>query len=55
MNELQGGQNVPSSAEEGWLREPKFAQTGWCWSSSTIDFLDQHHPGRSHKVLGIVS
>jgi hypothetical protein len=30
VNELPGERKIPSSAEEGWLREPEFAQTGWC-------------------------
>jgi len=37
VNKLQVEGKVPSSAEEGWMRDeknaakrPKFAQTGWC-------------------------
>ena len=37
VNELQVKGKIPSSAEEGWMRDqknvakpPKFAQTGWC-------------------------
>jgi hypothetical protein len=43
VNELAGERDVPSSAEEGWMRDeeetakpPKYAQTGWCWSNSVI-------------------
>jgi hypothetical protein len=48
VNELAGEREseVPSSAEEGWMRDEKelakpsnYAQTGWCWSNSII-FLD---------------
>src|SRR5688572_17761954 len=44
---------LPSSAEEGWLRAqeetakpPLNAQTGWCWP----EFPDQHHPVRFNEV-----
>ena len=57
VNELAGESKVPSSAEEGWMRDEvrsseatKYAQTGWCWSNSII-FLDQHHPG-AHQEMG---
>ena len=37
VNKTQVEGKVPSSAEEGWMRDPinaakqqKFAQTGWC-------------------------
>ena len=47
VNELAGESRVPSSAEEGWMRESKkklrshqkYAQTGWCWSNSIIFFV----------------
>ena len=29
-----------------FAKPPQFAQTGWWWSTS-IKFLDQHHPGAS--------
>ena len=51
-NQLACEERVPCSAEGGgWAKKriceaKKYAQTGWCWSSSTR-FLDQHHPGAS--------
>src|SRR6185295_687307 len=56
LNKLQVEGKVPSSAEEGWMRDyknaakqPKFAQTGGV-DQVQFNSLDQHHPGRSNKV-----
>src|SRR4029079_14199497 len=50
LNKLQVEGKVPSSAEEGWMRDyknaakqPKFAQTGGV-DQVQFNSLDQHHP-----------
>ncbi len=62
VKELEGERNVPSSAEEGWLRDQENGAQHIHRADGVVlvkfnemSFLDQHHPGRSYKVSGIFS
>ena len=57
VNELQVKGKVPSSAEEGWMRDqekcakpPEFAADGVVLIKFNSNSLDQHHPVRANKV-----
>ena len=58
VNVLHGLRTIPSSAEEGWLRDnenvaqlPKFAQTGWLVHLNQIHFLTNTTPAAPIKWL----
>src|SRR5262245_17755219 len=57
LRECEDQPLLPSSAEEGWLRESKdiakllySAQTGWCWPGDRFDFLISTTPSAPSEV-----